>query len=207
MESISWHPDFAPQLSIGDTFWFILSDCPSSPDSIIYRSTTVTAIRSVVYNSEDGWDLPSDWNEKCHLVCKGYEGLECPIHNWSKGIDHYLIKDIYLTEQAAKNHAQWTPINIGDYDWQAMIGDRDDDSHGDSELGVCCANLSGVRDELIRCRKQGGLIRRDLDYLAVCTSTHENLFEGDFSENIDKIMRDLNIKEIKAELDANRENE
>ena len=68
--------------------------------------------------------------------------------------------------------------DITDADWLVALGDRsvahDHPTHiGRSELGVCCAVISSIRDLLYQCQEQGGLFQADVRSLRQLCRTHE----------------------------------
>lgn len=67
--------------------------------------------------------------------------------------------------------------NITEEEWLSAIGDRDSEdmySLDDSDLGVCCADISEIRDILLNCKKNHGLTRLEIDRLQLlCHHEHE----------------------------------
>ena len=91
----------------------------------------------------------------------------------------YLTKD----EDKARGWMKVYPVLMIDEEWLKAIGKRpnleeikksfknetfdSESSIDDSELGTCCANMSDIRDCLIRCQEKGGLTgweREDLQW-------------------------------------------
>ena len=81
--------------------------------------------------------------------------------------------ELFTDKAEADRLCERVEIDVEFVDWQKMIGDREDESHYDSELGTCCANISAVRDILIQLREDDGRICvRDIEkmdkYLKEC---------------------------------------
>jgi len=80
-------------------------------------------------------------------------------------IDNCMVPLKYLTknEEKALEWKKWYPVSMTE-EWLEAIGDRDkqEDEVGNiedgCELGICCANISEIRDVLYKCREKGGMI-------------------------------------------------
>jgi hypothetical protein len=80
---------------------------------------------------------------------------------------------LYSSRDEAEAAARWYPIELTREEWLRAIGDRDDGDTVDcSELPMCCANVSAIRDLLTEAWAAGGLNARDrtnLEHLLVIT--------------------------------------
>lgn len=87
---------------------------------------------------------------------------------------------------------EWHPVKgLTDEDWKKAIGNRDDfESLENCELSCCCAVISEIRDILLECQKNSGLIERDVRTLCQYLGEHDIPLKR---KNLDKIFEQLGI--------------
>ena len=107
----------------------------------------------------------------------------------------------YLTKDGDKA-GEWMkfyPVRMNSNEWLVTIGDRDikeneiGNIENGCELGSCCADISNIRDCLVRCQEKGGIIgweREDLQ--GIIDNSCHNLPENHLF--LDRIFSQLNIK-------------
>ena len=143
MKTLPIHPNFVPGFTNGQEVWFITSR----------REVESDQVRSVFFKS-----MRSDGQEK--LLCTGYQlSMTNP-----DAVDEetFSPRDLYKTKAVAQQLAVWHSVEgIREDEWLQAIGDREEETIEDYELGICCTGLSDVRDLLTQCQQDGGLIERD----------------------------------------------
>jgi len=90
------------------------------------------------------------------------------------------LNRVFSTKEEADKNAKFFPVNLEDEVWYSAVGLRDKietidgktkcikekkQTTEDSELGVCCASISSVRDLIYKAKERGGLIQLDIDIL------------------------------------------
>lgn len=149
MKSYEVHPEFTPKFKIGEKVW-----CINVGRRV--ESTEVLSIRFELFN-EQGKEL---------LVCRGYNlrMLNLNTEDEHRNLDCWPAKEVYATEHEAKVLAKLHAVeDVSEEDWTKAIGNPDDEeSFEKSELTPCCAEISNLRDLLMKCRKNKGLIERDM---------------------------------------------
>lgn len=139
---MEYEPDYAPKFQIGQIVYFI-------SETGYYQDT----IRSIILESVPG----EDGNYR--LACIGYTLSKYPLFGDETGVTRpqQLISD----EEEVKHLTNFTPVVLTAQEWQTAIGEQEDESDEDSELGVCCEVIDEVRDILLGIKKNHGLIERD----------------------------------------------
>lgn len=92
-------------------------------------------------------------------------------------------QDITTDESLAQSEMKFTPVSLSDEEWQLAIGERGYDADfskdgskvdiEDCELGLCCKDISDIRDILIECKENGGLNHRQIKRLSELIILHE----------------------------------
>lgn len=103
---------------------------------------------------------------------------------------------MYATEAQAMELAQWHPVsNLSEAEWEQAIGNReDDDSLEECDLSCCCATISAIRDLLLKCQENYGLIEREVRTLRQLLGEHEYpMPNGERPVNLDKIIGQLGL--------------
>jgi len=182
-----------PKFDLGETVFAILG-----PDN--YCQGQVTAYRSWVTKDKD----------KILVIPTEARLSTFTLSDYFKDIEQDAVPFRYLTddEEQAKNWSGVIPVDCSDEDWFKAIGKRPDiekmiakdkysydleDSLEDSELGVCCANISAVRDMLIKCRDNKGLIGWEVERLqGLCRNSYHDFPED--APTLTNILKQLNVK-------------
>lgn len=127
------------------------------------------------------------------LICTGYR---LGTANLDSSDFSFRLNEVYATEELAGELAQWHPVSdLSEADWKQAIGDREDDaSLEECELSRCCAVISAIRDLLLKCQEDGGLVERDVRTLRQLFGEHEYpLPNGQRPANLDKIVGQLRL--------------
>ena len=133
-----------PHFRIGDTAWGV-------------SRGSIPRVQEVQINGVRWVELDAGF------VHTGYKGSA---FNFSApNLDDWEDHELYENRDEAEKLCARTEIDVESIDWQKMIGDREDESHYDSELGVCCADISGSRDIIIASRKDKAICTRDIELL------------------------------------------
>ena len=139
------------------------------------------------------FELCDDGNKQSTFICTGYR---LGFANLDSIDLLFSPNEIYESEELAKELAQWHPVSdFSEADWKQAIGDRrDDQSLDESELSRCCALISNIRDLLLKCQEDGGLIERDVRILRKLLKEHEYpLPNGHRPANLDKVLGQLGL--------------
>ena len=142
----------------------------------------------------------------------GYRCREYSFTDYEKSWGFWSPNDVFKTKKEAKKQTKFTAVDLPNEVYQKGLGvdgkgervqgspakeDDDEDSVENCELQVCCANISEVRDQLIRCMERKGLEKWRIDLVKdYLESSHPGfLKQGEASEcpNLDKILRALGI--------------
>ena len=113
--------------------------------------------------------------------------------------------DITTDENYARNEAAFTEIEFDDQIWEEAIGTRGYDPDyeeitgkiaiEDSDLGICCGDISKIRDILLECKENEGLNKRKIRNLTMLISSHGECPDG---KSLRMILSALGV-EIKEE--------
>lgn len=119
---------------------------------------------------------------------------------YCKDVESIPIDRVFSDKKEAEEKAKFFKIDFNETVWLKAIGKRDEsedneDPIDESELGICCANISNVRDLLYKAYEFDGLVQFDIDQIIIdlkgcCPDLDE-------SPNLSKILNSLGItKEI-----------
>ena len=162
-----------PQFQVRDKVWIIAG-----------KDVQEDHVSSILFELRDvGNDKPPV------LICTGYR---LGIANLDSSDWSFRPGEVYATEAQATELAQWHSVgDLPEADWKQAIGDREDDeSLEECELSRCCAVISSIRDILLKCQEDGGLVERDVRALRqLFSGEHEYpLPNGKRPTNLDKIV-------------------
>ena len=189
MDVLPVHPQGKPQFSLGQKIWYI--NCRKEVDEDQIRAIDFKLVR------HEGKD---------QLFCVGYDLQTVNID--APGLP-FMPYDLYETKELADQLAVWHPItNMTDEQWEAAIGDREKGTAEDSELGICCADISEIRDLLITCRQDGGLMERDVQIISSLINNHDHdvVTTSEKCPNLQKILTQLNVN-VKPESEEDKDRE
>lgn len=105
----------------------------------------------------------------------------------------FLPRQITTNEAEARRLCTWHPVvGLSKRQWMAAIGNPEDsDSLDTCEMPACCGNIGQIREHLMDCQVEGGLIQRDVERLADALANHER--PSSFSNNLDNILTQLGL--------------
>ncbi len=182
LEIIPWENSFLPKFEIGQTVFVAHKDNGTAKYDVHERFIHSIECRIVA------------WKNKAELITTGYT-LDQPIGH---DFDVYVITpgNIFSTRQQAEDVIRWIPIDLPYEVFKtalgcAVFGDRDDDLIENCELQTCCANISYIRDTLIRAMLNRGLIAREADVVQSYLNEHEKPEKYD---NLKRITDALGMK-------------
>lgn len=90
----------------------------------------------------------------------------------------------------------WINVDLSNEIYEACIGDRENNTHFESELGTCCSNLSYVRDLILFIKENKGCcIKYIKDIAYILTTSHPEFLSNDSPENLKKLFKALDIYE------------
>ena len=132
------------------------------------------------------------------------------LSDYFEDIEEDAVPFKYLTD-SRKEIARWIAVhkvNFSDEEWVRAIGKRatfeeikesvknhdydTNESIEESELGVCCANLSSIRDVLTKCWENKGLIGWEVERLQwLCDNSCHDFPED--APTLKKILETLNV--------------
>jgi hypothetical protein len=168
-------PEYAPRFGVNDTVWIIAAGkaCKDEVNAINFE-----------YAQNQARELV--------LFCTGYRLSHI---NGATNNGYYRPFEIYSSEAEAHELATWHAVTMTQKEWVRAIGSRQNEKSIDRcELAPCCANVSAIRDMLLRCQRDGGLMERDRQKLGHLLDEHEYpMPNGKRPENLDKIMGQLNL--------------
>jgi hypothetical protein len=178
------YPGYASgRLSVGDKAW------------IIHRKEVRQYwVRSIQF------ELQNFGNREPELICTGFTFYEqkgglVPCDS-ETGSEYYRPYEVYANRRRALRNARWHAVEgVSDEQWRRAIGTREDDKSLDScEMHRCCANVSQLRDYLLKCQRDGGLIHRDWRDLRYLLPQHEHpLPRGERPKTLDMILDKLGL--------------
>ena len=183
--SYKFKEKYTPQFMPGDTVWAVQGPKPKPEE------TKVNGVECVLFEE---------------LLCVGYR-LPLFYFVGEDGLGEYWpIYKVFGSQEEAERICQWTEVDdITDEEWQQAIGDREDESHYDSELGPCCANISAIRDLLYQCWKHKGLPLRDIEHIKInLLSGHQETLE-DPSPILKKIWESLHLEQVEVSLEEDED--
>jgi hypothetical protein len=178
------YPSHASQrLTVGDKAWVI-----------DHKEVRQYWVRSIQF------ELLHLGNREPELICTGFtfweqKGGLMP-HNSETMSEYFRPFEVYTNRPTAVRHARWHAVEgVSDEQWACAIGTREDDKSLDTcEMQRCCANVSQLRDYLLKCQRDGGLIHRDWRDLRHLLPQHEHpLPDGKRPKNLDKILSKLGL--------------
>ena len=187
MDVLPVHPQGKPQFSLGQKIWYI--NCRKEVDEDQIRAIDFKLVR------HEGKD---------QLFCVGYDLQTVNID--APGLP-FMPYDLYETKELADQLAVWHPItNMTDEQWEAAIGDREKETTEESELSECCSRIARVRDLLITCRQDGGLLERDVRVISnlITGDDHNIVTTPEKFPNLQKICAQLNVN-VKPENEEDKE--
>jgi hypothetical protein len=105
--------------------------------------------------------------------------------------------EVYKTEAEAQELAVWHPVvRVSKKTWLKAVGTRERQrSIDESELFPCCTNISHVRDILLKCQRQKGLIERDVCELCELLGQYHPEMISTGNKNLWRILKQLGFKE------------
>lgn len=80
---------------------------------------------------------------------------------------------LFASKREAKAAAEFHKVTLSSGEWEAAIGTEADRGRDGCELGVCCAEISGIRDTLFRCQEMGGLIDLEAKEVGAAMKHHD----------------------------------
>lgn len=176
MDTLPVYPEGKPQFTLGQKIWYI--NCRKEVDEDQIQAINFKLLR------HEGKD---------QLFCVGYDLQTINID--APGFP-FMPYDLCETKELADQLAVWHPItDMADEQWEAAIGDREKETAEDSELGICCADISAIRDLLITCRLDGGLMERDVQMISCLIAGHDHNVTTNPEEfpNLQKIFTQLSV--------------
>lgn len=176
MKLLEVDPGQEPQFNIGDRVW-----------TIVYKAIREDSVSSILFQLCEGSDSHPV------LVCTGFRLTRLNLES----SDHiFPLNEVYATEAIAKELAQWHPVaDLLEAEWKQALGDRDyDESLDECELSRCCGKISDIRDLLVKCQENSGLIERDVRTLRQLLNNHEYpMPNGERPVNLDKVITQLGL--------------
>ena len=134
--------------------------------------------------------------EEPFLICIGYHLNQYNSDRYPLSAEFYPY-EVYPTQKLPNELAQWHPETLlTTTEWKQAVGDRDDEaSLEECELSPCCATISHIRDLLLKCENDSGLIERDVRRLRELLDSHRHprSTSGRKSKNLNRIFRQLGI--------------
>lgn len=106
----------------------------------------------------------------------------------------YLPCDVFKTRREAAEDAKWHPVtHVSAKTWEKAIGSEA--VHEDSELGSCCGTIGEIRDLLLQCQKDGGIMERDRRKLESLLASHTRPTkpDGNPPPHFERILKKLGL--------------
>lgn len=187
MSDLKFYKGLEPEYFPGDIVWVVDEGFKVPPCESFVKVFSST-IRSV----------SCEMGDKEHFAATGYKLQTMTLRD---GFDATHSRYLFKTEKEAKKAAKWYKVDLDDECYFLAIGsvrkgdkiERSSDNLDDiedSELGICCANISDVRDYLMKCQKNKGLCQLDVDYVADCLNGCP-LY--DLGKNLKKILNSIGL--------------
>ena len=110
-------------------------------------------------------------------------------------------KYIFASEKQAVKNTLWIEVDFPDNDWMQAIGLRSEEDNkynipfldiSDSDLGVCCAVISDIRDILYKIWEEKGILELDRLILQSLVKRHGG-FTFDDNQSITPIFKKMEI--------------
>jgi hypothetical protein len=181
------------EFSMGKEVFVILG-----PDK--YSKVKIKAYRGNIFDNGNGKIVIKPDSAKLSIII---------LSDYFQKMEPDVVSFKYLTnsEKEAKRWSKFVEVDIPDKVWSLAIGKREtteemikslvDDNYvppkyniEDSELGVCCSNISAIRDILTKCWENKGLTGWEIEYLQDLMNIHEP------SENTSNLLKILNKLDI-----------
>lgn len=169
-----------PAFDIGQKVFIVLG-----PDS--YIEANVRIINCVIAKSDSG---------SCALYLPKYE-FDCilfPNDYFKDGEDLIGVQEyrVFDNEEKAKEMSSFVKVDIENDKWDDAIGNREDEETIDGcELAPCCANISKIRDILLKCKKYKGLTKMEIEDMAWSLRALE---EHNYSEELIPLVYEILTK-------------
>lgn len=164
------------ELEIGQTVYI-----PSfkGPRRNQITETTIRYLNAVVYKEKDQLQALVTSVEVVDIDFNRGDG-------W-RDASTYRPHEVYTTQAAANHALVFHAVTCSDADWQKITGcvkeggRVEEQMDGmpeavtieDCELARCCANISEIRDILVKAWQEGGLYQVDVERLRVLVENHE----------------------------------
>ena len=169
-------------------------------------NVTVNGYHSELIEGEGGY---------FYMRLYGYRCREYYTPNYEETWGFWPPESVFKTKEHGEEETKFTAVDLPNEVYQKALGvdedgerirvnevqkegeEYEEESLENCELPICCANLSKVRDQLIRCMKRKGLEKWRIDLIKdYLKSSHPDcLKQGERSEcpNLDKILQALGI--------------
>lgn len=185
------NPKFSSWFSVGQKVWFVKNNGREYNSGIIasilfiYNGDRSGGLRCERYYIED-FDKEETFEAG---------GLKIPVP-----FIEVFVDNVYELEEMVKILTEFHPVvGISEEEWLKAIGNYDDEGSIDKcDLPPCCASISQVRDILMDCKKEGGLVESRVRFLEyVLENSHGDYLEREVRNTksfIGNIYRQLGIK-------------
>ena len=104
---------------------------------------------------------------------------------------HFFPYEVFSTKEAVEELAKWRPVIATKDQWKKAIGGIRGGGVEHCEMGPCCADIGVIRELLLSCQQEGGLMEREVRKLKHLYETHPIVVP---TPNLDLILDQLNIK-------------
>ena len=103
-------------------------------------------------------------------------------------IDNLKRHNKSLKEEVSRLRKQsktFVQVHVSANEWEQALGNREKETHHeDCELQSCCANISSIRDWLLQCKEDGGMVQDDIQQLDEALKAHDKPTETPVLESI-----------------------
>jgi len=154
--------DFEPcQFELGQKVFVV-----GGPADII--ESEVTAFQGLIFKDEG--------RDSDHILCipKAVRLCTWVLNDYFQDMNPDYVPLKYITadhEEATRWAMKW-PVHLTPDEWYHAIGDRDNIDIEDCELGICCADISAIRDILIQCKEKDGITGWEREWLQGLLRSH-----------------------------------